>query len=244
MEILQKIAGLSLVCASLAMPVAGEVVFSSGKYDFGFLREDNGPATGKVSMVNVGPGPTFIRNVRTTCGCTDATFTEGMIEEGDSAIISFTYDPERRVGAFDKSVKVFVGQDNKMHVIRITGTVIASRRTLETEYPDSVGDLRLSSRLIDAGQLRDGESRNYFVHLYNPTDRSLRPTADCGSGAVSVAIEPAVLEPGGTAVAGIYVNSRREPEPGEKVYVVRICSDADGMISDMGEIRVGAEIIK
>lgn len=244
MRTFEKFTVLLLILSLSAIPVAGEVVFGSRDYDFGFIREDAGPVTGKVIMTNLGPGPTFIRNVRTTCGCTDASFTEGMIEEGDSAVVSFTYDPERRVGPFDKSVKVFVGQDNKMHVIRIKGNVIASRRTLEADYPDSIGDLRLSSRLIDAGRFQDGESRNYFVHLYNPTSRKMRPVATCGSKAVSVAVEPEVIEPGGTAVVGIYVNSRREEEAGEKVYIVSVCSDADGMISDMGEIRVGAQIVR
>ncbi len=234
---------LALIMAVGSVALA-EVKFSTLSYDFGTLREDAGPVTGHVTMVNEGPGPTYIKNVRTTCGCTDASFTEGMIEEGDSALITFTYDPDRRPGAFNKSVKVFVGQDNKMHVIRISGTVLASRSTLALNYPDSIGELRMSTRLIDGGEVPAGESRNYFVRLYNPTDHTVRPTAKTDSPVLSVAIEPQTIEPGATAVLGIYLNTRREPEAGEHTYEVEVCNDADASLSEMGKVVIRADIKK
>lgn len=228
----------------VAVSTLADVSFSKKRYDFGTIREENGPVTGRVYMTNLGPGPTYIRNVRTSCGCTDAGFTEGMIEEGDSAVITFTYDPEHRPGFFDKTVKVFVGEDNKMHLVRISGTVLASRETIGLNYPDSIGELRLSSKMIDGGEIRKGESRSYFVQLYNPTDRTIRPTAKKDTEALSIAIEPNVMEPGGTAVLGIYLNTRREPEEGKHIYNVEVCSDADGSFSDIGRVSVMADVIE
>lgn len=223
--------------------MTAEVTFSSSDYDFGVINEDDGPVTGRVYMINVGPGPTYIRNVRTTCGCTDASFTEGMIEEGDSALVSFTYDPENRAGSFNKSVKVFVGQDNRMHIIRISGLVKASRRTLEANYPDSIGELRLSTLLIDGGELPKGESRNWFIYIYNPTDRTIRPTVRTDEDVISVAVEPQTIGTGETGVIGIYLNTRREEGTGEKEYEIDVCSDADAFISEMGKIKLGAKIV-
>ena len=235
-----------MVAGTLMMTSAifGEVRFSSGKYDFGTLREDDGPVTGKVTMTNLGPGPTYIRNVRTTCGCTDATFTEGIIEEGDSATVTFTYDPLHRPGSFSKTVKVFVGQDNKMHTINIKGNVLASRKTLALNYPDSIGVLRLSTLMIDGGDVPAQESRNYFVKLYNPTDRDIRPVAKTESDVLSIAIEPQVIQPGATAVIGIYLNSRREQQAGDHVYEMEICDDADASLSETGRIALHALIRK
>lgn len=231
------------ILASMIMSYAfGEVKFSSNSYDFGILREDDGPVTGNITMVNLGPGPTFIRNVRTTCGCTDASFTEGMIEEGDTAVVSFTYDPDRRPGAFDKHIKVFVGQDNKMHVIRISGRVMASRKTIASYYPDSIGELCLSTLFIDGGELVAGEGKNYFVNLYNPTDHTVRPIVKTSSDALTTAIEPSVIESGATAVLGIYLNSRRDPEPGDHLYEIEICSDADGIFSEIGTVRLKTDL--
>lgn len=226
------------VSVGIVFAAIAEVSFSASKYDFGRLREEAGPVTGRVTMTNLGPGPTYIKNVRTTCGCTGATFTEGMIEEGDSAVISFTYDPEGRPGFFDKSVKVFVGQDNKMHIIRISGLVMASESTIAANYPDSIGELRLSTLLIDGKEIKKGESRSYFVQLYNPTERTIRPVAKSSSEALSIAVEPAEIEPGATGVLGIYLNTRREPVSGEKDYDIEICSDADASVSDMGTVKI------
>ncbi len=233
---------LVLAAALTVNHADAEVSFSSMDYDFGVIHEEEGPVTGRVTMVNLGPGPTYIRNVRTTCGCTGASFAEGMIEEGDSTVVSFTYDPDRRPGNFDKHVKVFVGQDNKMHVIRIKGKVMASRRTIAANFPDSIGDLHMSTKVIDGGELVSGESRNYFVTLYNPLDHPVRPTVNSDSEAITMAIEPAVLEPGATGVIGIYLNTRRDPAPGEHVYDIDLCTDADGTFSDMGQIRLQATL--
>lgn len=228
-----------LTVVMTAVSVRGAVTFSTSSYDFGTIREEAGKARGEVMMYNIGPGPTFIRNVRPTCGCTDVAFTEGMIEEGDSALITFRYDPEQRPGHFDKSIKVFVGQDNKMHVIRISGQVLASRQTIDTSYPDSIGELRLSSLLLDAGEIPSGEARNLFVNLYNPTDHPVRPAVTSPSEAVSVAVEPSVIEPYGTAVLGIYMTSRRETnKEKEIVYEIQVCSDADAFLSHKGVIRL------
>lgn len=98
-----------ILCVAAAWAVfmtPAKVTWLSTHYNYGAFREEEGPRKGSLSFVNSGDAPTFIRNVRPSCGCTAADYPRDMIAPGDTATIEFTYDPARRPGPFDKTIRV------------------------------------------------------------------------------------------------------------------------------------------
>ena len=98
---------LLLFCVAFSGYSREGIEWLSTSYDFGTFKEAEGPQTGCVRMVNHGPDETVINRVKSTCGCTVAEYTDGIIAVGDTAEVRFTYDPAGRPGRFSKSIKVY-----------------------------------------------------------------------------------------------------------------------------------------
>lgn len=233
---------LTAIISLIPPDVHGEIRWLEKDYDFGLMKEIAGPGTGTARFVNLGPGPTYIRNVRPSCGCTGAEFTEGIIEEGDTATITFTYNPAGRPGKFDKTVKTFVGEDNKMHVIHIRGTVIGAPETLAANFPYELGALRFSDRKIAAGNVVYGQSRHYFVSLTNQTADSIRPSVSSESAAIVTAISPDVIPPGDPGTITLLLNTRNEREIGSHDYKIHLVSDTGSRFPEETDLVVSVNI--
>lgn len=205
---------LALLASLPILYGASRVEWLAESYDFGTFHEANGPKTGSVAFVNKGPEPTIINRVRPSCGCTGASFTEGIIMPGDTARISFTYNPIGRPGRFEKTVKVFYGEENAMKVIPISGTVIGTPETLNSDYPAVAGGLRLSDSRILAGAVTYGKSRNLFMRGYNQSNDTIRPVWTCDNPALSIGISTPAIAPGEVASFSFYFNTRDINEPG------------------------------
>lgn len=152
-----------------------EVRWLEKDHDFGLMKEVAGPQTGVSRFVNLGPDTLSIFNVRPSCGCTSAKWSEELIAPGDTAIVSYTYDPHLRPGKFDKSVKVQLS-DGSRHSIRITGNVFGTPESLSTLYPFEAGDLRLSEAAVNMGTVKYGHTPIAFVNAYSLATDSVAPT--------------------------------------------------------------------
>lgn len=191
-----------------------DVKWLEESYDFGTFLEANGPKTGNVRFVNLGPGQTIINRVRPSCGCTGETHTEGIIEKGDTATISFTYNPIGRPGRFEKTVKVYYGEENAVKTIPIRGTVIGTPQTLQSDYPLETGALRLSDTRLQAGGVVYGKARNLFLKGYNQSNDTIHPQWECDNPALSIGISTPDVPPGDVVSFSFYFNSRDVRQPG------------------------------
>ncbi|MDE6558789.1 MAG: DUF1573 domain-containing protein, partial [Muribaculaceae bacterium] len=159
------IAGVTLI-AGAAFSHA-EVKLLDPDYDFGIIRETDGEQTGIARLVNVGPEATYIRDVRPSCGCTGAAYNDNLLQPGDTTTVSFTYNPSGRPGKFNKTVKVYVGDGEERHVIRLSGRVVGSAKTLSRNYPIECGPLRLSERIVDLQNVKQATGRHAFIRIVN-----------------------------------------------------------------------------
>lgn len=203
-----------LVCSVLvavsALSLGAEIRWLETEYDFGSFHEAGGLTSGEARFVNDGPEPTMINRVRLTCGCTSEVHTEGIINPGDTARVRFTYNPAGRPGRFEKSIKVYTGENNDLTTIRMRGTVIGTPATLQRDYPFEAGPIRLNSKKIDFGKVRYGTSRHQFLVLYNQGSDPIAPTWSDPGNAVSVDLSEKVIPPGDLATMSIYLNTRDE----------------------------------
>ncbi len=186
--------------------------FLPSSVDFGIIREEDGKVSRKVKAVNISPDSTFIISARTSCGCSAAEYTETMLAPGDTTIVTLTYDPVNRPGKFLKTARFFTGQERIGNSIKLNGTVIPSRKNLDKSYPDKAGDLRLSSRIINSGEVSRKEARPLFVGLYNDTDRHLVVAAETDAAPLEAALTPDTIEPFGIATLSLMLKGREIPD--------------------------------
>lgn len=216
---------ISAVLTAIPLTMAAQIDWLATDYDFGAIKEIAGPRQGSVRFVNRGKTPTIINQVRPSCGCTGVDFTQGEILPGDTATVSFTYDPKGRPGRFEKSIKVYTGEENIRTVITIRGTVIGAPQTLSSSYPVEVGPLRLSNRIIPAGDVRYGSSRHIFIQGYNQSPDTIWPEWTHPAPSLSIGISNKAVPPGDLVTFSIYFNSREEDAPGTVVYPIEITAD-------------------
>lgn len=143
------------------------------EYDFGLIKENAGKVKGEFHFVNNKEYRVRIEDVIATCGCTDVEYPLDFINVGDTAVVNFTFNPAGRPGKFDKTIKVYLSDENNPNRLILRGTVAASPETLSERYPIKKGDIYLSNDKIFGGDLKRGGRRHLYMNLYNNGNDSI-----------------------------------------------------------------------
>ncbi|MDE6510512.1 MAG: DUF1573 domain-containing protein [Muribaculaceae bacterium] len=186
--------------------------FIPDKVDFGMVREENGKISRTVKAVNITSDSTFIISARTSCGCSAAEYSEDILAPGDTTEVTLTYDPSNRPGKFLKTVKFFTGKERIGNSIKLSGHVIPSPRNLDRTYPEQVGQLRLTSLLLNAGEMTRSEAKPLFVGIYNDSGQALPIKAETDTTALEATLMPDTIEPFGVATLSLMLKGRHLPE--------------------------------
>lgn len=101
--------------------------FAEKTFDFGIIKEADGPVSTTFVVTNTGNKPLLILDVTVSCGCTSRQFTTRPIAPGQKGEIHVTYDPAGRPGAFRKDLKVRTNGRERRTTLFIEGTTIPSR---------------------------------------------------------------------------------------------------------------------
>lgn len=213
---------------SFALAAWADVELLQPEYDFGVMKEAAGPQTGRSYVVNKGTNPVVISQVRPSCGCTGADYQDGPIAPGDTAWITYTYDPAGRPGRFEKTVRVIMKSSDdstQTKLIRIKGTVLGKPESLAKYYPIELGSVRLTEQKILFGNLRMGGARHFFVKAYNQSTDTIYPKATCPDKAMDVTALPEAVGPGDIATVSLYLNTRYIQKPGPVNYQITFTPD-------------------
>ena len=93
------------------------------QFDFGTIKEADGPVTHAFTLKNVGNAPLVITRASASCGCTKPKFSTEPIAPGKSSKIEVTYNPAGRPGQFVKTVAVYSNGKEGAFILRIKGVV-------------------------------------------------------------------------------------------------------------------------
>lgn len=211
--------------------------------DFGVFHEAAGNPTLKLRMVNRGDAPVVITGTRVSCGCTLASYTEDPVLPGDTAYVAVTYNAKGRPGKFDKTVKVYVG-DDYMRSFPVRGTVIGAPQTLENQYPLEAGPLRLSGNAVYMGEIRKGETRQAFINAYNQSSDTITVRPAEHEKMLSVDASTERIAPGELATYSVYFNTLDEPEYGFIGRFMKFIAESpDGTVVSLS-VPVEANVIQ
>ncbi|MDR1813647.1 MAG: DUF1573 domain-containing protein [Tannerella sp.] len=103
------------------------VVSDSSLYDFGDVKEADGPVTHVFKVKNSGDAPLVITKVTASCGCTTPDWTKEPIAPGKTGEVKATFDVNGRVGPFTKTISVFSNGSSGSYVLTIKGNVIGKQ---------------------------------------------------------------------------------------------------------------------
>ena len=116
------------ICAVAISAVAdggvAEATFKTKSYDFGTIKEANGPVACTFEFTNTGDKPLLIIDATASCGCTKPEYPSKPIKPGKKGKIKVTYSPIGRPGAFKKTVKIKSNGKERTTTLRIEGVVI------------------------------------------------------------------------------------------------------------------------
>lgn len=206
--------------------------FFPDKVEFGMIREENGKVSKIVKAVNISPDTTYIISSRTSCGCSAVEYSDQMLAPGDTTEVTITYDPVNRPGKFLKTAKFFTGKERIGNSIKLSGTVIPSKKNLDMAYPEKAGVLRLSTMFVNAGEVSRSEARPIFVGLYNDSDAPLAITATTDSDALEGALLPDIIEPYGVSTLSLMLKGRLVPTyESEILYKACLLSHTDTLLT-------------
>lgn len=91
------------------------------EHDFGTIKHDQ-PVSFVFEFKNIAAEAIVLQTVRTTCGCTAASWTESPIQPGEKGEVRIEYDAYKW-GDFRKKITVFFDKQRKADILKISGSV-------------------------------------------------------------------------------------------------------------------------
>ena len=105
----------------MLLTVFGPVEFDKTVHDFGEVSIKDGPQVCEFSVKNISEDPVSILAVVASCGCTEVKWTRTAIAPGESGIIEIEYANDEPDTVFNKSVTVFISEEQKPFVLHFRG---------------------------------------------------------------------------------------------------------------------------
>jgi hypothetical protein len=219
------VAWVLFLISATGMMAQQSVKWLEKDYDFGVWKEISGPRTGVSRFINISNDSISILDVKPSCGCTSATYSDHLLAPGDTATVTYTYDPEGRPGRFSKSVKMALSTGEK-YAIRITGSVIGTPESLRILYPIEAGHIFLTPIRQPEDRIIFGNTTSYFVNAYNESPDSINPVARTAVKGVKVERAKGKIGPGDVATFGIYFDTRAHGEMGPVDIPIEFVADS------------------
>lgn len=153
---------------------ASTMKFAGDEWDFGRIREVDGPVEHTFTFTNSGRSAFVIEKVEVSCGCTTPVFTKSPILPGRRGEVTIKYDPAERPGTFVQDIRITSNKGRNRNTIRIRGEVVPRPRSVEDDYPFLYeGGLRFSVLSLNFGQIEQGKVKSMTIGYANTSDRAV-----------------------------------------------------------------------
>ncbi len=129
---------------------AAAMRFERTTIDAGTMNEDDAPRSYTFRWRNDGAQPLVITHVRTTCGCTRATFDRKPVGAGEESQIGITYLPKGHVGGFERKIYVYTQLSDRYP----TATLTLACRVTPSLSPTADYPLRMGALLLRRNEVR------------------------------------------------------------------------------------------
>ena len=145
----------------------GKLEFINNDYDFGEIKEDDGPAIYEFEFENKGIAPLVISHVKASCGCTTPGWSKEPVLPGERGFVKAQYNPRNRPGSFRKSLTITTNGDPVIAHAYIKGKVIPKVKSLEEQMAIKIGNTRFKSRSVNVGNVTTEKKVEKSFDIYN-----------------------------------------------------------------------------
>ncbi len=228
------------LCAFSQKPV---INFETKSYDFGKIYEQDGKADYTFTFTNKGNSPLVVSRVQASCGCTTPTWTKEPIEPGKSGDILVSYNPVGRPGAFVKSITVFSNASEEQVGLLIKGDVV-QKSSVDNNFPVVMGDLRLSTKIIQMNNIEKGKTMNKVIQILNSGKNVIKPVIDNLPSHIKVSVQPSTLRPDEEGTMIFTFDSKNCNQWGPINDEVYVNINNQRKISDEFQLRVFSNIVE
>ncbi|MCC8018330.1 MAG: DUF1573 domain-containing protein [Rikenellaceae bacterium] len=172
-------------------PAQSTLVFDDEVWDFGNIREGDGPVTHTFGFTNTGDNAIVIENVSVSCGCTTPSYSKNPVLPGGRGEVKVTYDPAMRPGYFSKEVYIISNSGVNRNKLAVKGDVEPLLRTVEQDYPYLFGEgLRLKTLSVNFRYVGQGSPTKTTLGYANTSGRPMDVTFDVVPHDGVVSVEP------------------------------------------------------
>ncbi|MEQ8476342.1 DUF1573 domain-containing protein [Fulvivirga sp.] len=146
------------------------ISFSEKSFDFGKVKEIDGPVTHEFNFTNNSQEPIRILNVKASCGCTTPAWTRDSIAPGNTGYIQAQYNPRNRPGVFNKSLTITTSLGETLRLY-IRGEVEPKILTVEEKLRTEMGGIRMKYPSVNLGKVYMNKPAAVMKYeVYNQTD--------------------------------------------------------------------------
>ena len=222
----------SIMNPTLHAEAAKTLLADVPSYDLGKLSETDSPVSRTFRLRNVSGEPLRIKRVRTTCGCTAASYDSTLIAPGGELMITLTYNPKNRPGTIDVDAFVYVEGTDRQPMARLSlyGEVLDSDEW--RHLPQAMGALRLKRKEVHFSELPTGGKTTMRILCANSGVNPLRLTSRILPPYASLHTVPAVIAPGEEADLIITIDVDKLPNRVESIQAPLIVEGVGGKPSE------------
>lgn len=208
---------------------SGTLLFESKNFDFGLIKESDGPVSHSFAFVNTSGRDVFLAYVTPSCSCTTASYDSGTIKPGEAGEITVTYDPAMLPGQFRQNVLVRLS-DKSMVRLFVEGVVKERDKGIDEQFPYFLcKGLQSTAIKVRFGFVEQGSVMEKSFAIANTSDHTLSLVWSLGHEDRDFkVVMPASLAPGeiGTVVLGYDIAAGRTGTL-ENEFTVSVASSAD-----------------
>ncbi|RRD02272.1 DUF1573 domain-containing protein [Prevotella sp. OH937_COT-195] len=115
-----------------------------------------------------------ISKVHPDCGCTAVNFPRQPIGDGESFVISATYDA-RQLGHFSKQLAVYSNASQKPYFLTIKGVVAVEDISYKGDFSETLGSVRADVNHVEFDDVNRGEMPVKRIHIINTGREAVSP---------------------------------------------------------------------
>ncbi len=134
------------------------------------------PRTVNFHITNTSDQPLRVTEVQPSCGCVKVTWPTSPVMPGQSAQVSATYDA-RMLGTFYRELAVYVEGLEDATYLAFEGCVVTeqSESAIEDHFPIDLGNIRLSTNVIEFDDVNLGDRPVAELRVKNVTKEAFTP---------------------------------------------------------------------
>ena len=225
---------LFTLCVAPMTLMAQKITVAQPTIDCGQVQYRR-PVTVQFEARNQSGRPITIAKVRSSCGCTVASYPSQAIANGKTFKVSAVYDA-RQLGHFQKELALYVDGGNKPVYLTLRGVVVE-------EVIDYTGDLRVDKTDVEYDDVNRGERPFFRINILNPTSKAVSPQVMHLPNYLEAQVSPSTIAAGRPGVVTLTLLSDKLRDFGLTQTTIYLGSNPGERVSADKAIEVSAVLL-